>query len=75
MDNIGGVTMDELGALLGSGRKFSAEDLKQIVKAKARSDEAKARRAEAEANVTSSMTNEQKLQYFQIKYGNNSGIK
>ena len=89
MDDIGRATIDELGALLGPGGKFSAEDLKQIARiaeANARSAEAnakariaeanaKARIAEAEANVIMTMTNEQKLQFAQIKYGNNSGIK
>ena len=66
MDAIGGATIDELEALLGSERRFSAEDLIRIVEAKARI---------AEANVIMTMTNEQKLQFAQIKYGNNSGIK
>ena len=80
MDDIGRATIDELGALLGPGGKFSAEDLKQIARiaeANARSAEAnaKARSDEAEANVIMTMTNEEKLRLAQIKYGNNSGIK
>ena len=80
MDDIGRATIDELGALLGPGGKFSAEDLKQIARiaeANARSAEAnaKARSDEAEANVIMTMTNEEKLRFAQIKYGNNSGIK
>ena len=71
VDNIDNATVGELERLLEPGEKFSAGDLVRIVeaKAKARSDEAKARRDEA---AFSGMTADQKIEFARI---NNSGIE